>query len=105
MKSIHPQTSTLLAPLRHRAFRLFFSGQLVSTTGIWMQVVGQAWLVLELTHSAFLLGVTSALQWTPTLLLSLPAGVLADRIPKRTLVIATQTLSLLLAGGRDSSRS
>jgi predicted MFS family arabinose efflux permease len=78
---------------------VFFIGQLVSTTGIWMQVIGQAWLVLELTHSAFLLGVTSALQWSPTLLLSLPAGVLADRIPKRTLVIATQTLSLLLAGG------
>ena len=62
-----------------------------------MQVVGQAWLVLEATHSAFLLGLISALQWSPTLLLSLPAGVLADRIPKRTLVIATQTASLLMA--------
>jgi predicted MFS family arabinose efflux permease len=99
MEVIRPQAEALLAPLRHSNFRLFFSGQLVSMVGTWMQVVGQAWLVLEVTHSAFLLGVTNALQWSPTLLLSLPAGVLADRIPKRTLVIATQTASLLLAGG------
>jgi MFS family permease len=95
---IRPRASALLAPLRHRDFRLFFSGQAISTTGTWMQVVGQAWLVLEVTHSAFLLGVVSALQWSPTLLLSLPAGVLADRIPKRALLIATQTSALLLAG-------
>jgi predicted MFS family arabinose efflux permease len=97
MELIRPRAQALLAPLRHRGFRLFFGGQLVSTIGTWMQVVGQAWLVLELTHSAFLLGVISALQWSPTLLLSLPAGVLADRIPKRTLVLATQTSSALLA--------
>lgn len=95
---IGPRAAALLAPLQHRDFRLFFTGQAVSTCGTWMQVVGQAWLVLEVTHSAFLLGVVSALQWSPTLVLSLPAGVLADRIPKRALLIATQTSSLLLAG-------
>ena len=86
-----------LAPLRHRNFRLFFAGQFVSLIGTWMQSVGQAWLVLQLTHSAFLLGVVSALQWFPTLLLSLPAGVLADRVAKRRLLIGTQTMFLLLA--------
>ncbi len=99
MEITRSQAAALLAPLRHRDFRLFFSGQLVSMVGTWMQVVGQAWLVLEVTHSAFLLGLTSALQWSPTLLFSLPAGVLADRIPRRTLLIATQISSLLLAGG------
>ncbi len=97
MELIRPRAQALLAPLRHRGFRLFFAGQMVSTIGTWMQVVGQAWLVLELTGSPFLLGVISALQWSPTLLLSLPAGVLADRVPKRTLVLATQTSSALLA--------
>ncbi len=63
-----------LAAFRHRDFRLFWSGQLVSLVGTWMQSVGQAWLVLELTSSAFLLGVVSALQFTPILLLSLPTG-------------------------------
>jgi MFS family permease len=87
----------LLAPLHHRNFRLFFGGQLISLIGTWMQTVGQAWLVLDLTNSAFLLGVISALQWSPALLLSLPAGVVADRVPKRTLIIITQTLLLLLA--------
>jgi len=88
---------TLLAPLRHRNFRLFFAGQLVSLIGSWMQTVGQAWLVLSLTRSPFLLGVISALQWSPVLLLSLPAGVVADRVPKRTLILITQTMLLLLA--------
>lgn len=87
----------LLAPLHHRNFRLFFGGQLISLIGSWMQTVGQAWLVLELTNSAFLLGVISALQWSPALLFSLPAGVVADRVPKRTLIIITQTFLLLLA--------
>ena len=97
MELIRPRDWALLAPLRHRGFRQFFTGQLLSTIGTQMQAVGQAWLVLELTRSPFLLGVISALQWSPTLLLSLPAGVLADRVPKRTLVLATQTSSALLA--------
>jgi transmembrane secretion effector len=51
--------------LRHRNFRLFWFGQLISLTGTWMQSIGQAWLVLELTHSAWLLGVVGALQFLP----------------------------------------
>ena len=62
-----------------------------------MQTVGQSWLVLTLTHSPFLLGVINALQWFPVLLFSLPAGVVVDRVPKRTLIMVTQALFLLLA--------
>src|SRR5216684_1414044 len=64
--------------LRHRNYRLFWFGQLISLIGTWMQSIGQAWLVLELTHSAWLLGVVGALQFLPVMLLSLFGGVLAE---------------------------
>ena len=83
--------------LGHRNFRLFFAGQGISLIGSWMQTVGQAWLVLELTHSAFLLGVVSSLQWSPVLVLSLPAGALVDRVSKRRLLVWTQAMFLVLA--------
>ena len=88
---------TLLRSLRHRNFRLFWSGQLISLIGTWMQNVGQAWLVLELTHSSFKLGVVSALQFLPMMFLSFPAGVLIDYFPKRMIIIATQTVMMILA--------
>jgi predicted MFS family arabinose efflux permease len=81
-----------LRALRHRDFRLFLSGQLVSLVGTWMQSVAQAWLVLELTHSPFRLGLVSSLQFAPMLVLSFFAGALADRLPKRRLVIASQSV-------------
>jgi MFS family permease len=84
-----------LGAFRHRDFRLFWGGQLVSLIGTWMQSVGQSWLVLELTGSPLKLGIISALQFAPVLFLSVLAGVLADRFPKRTLVIGTQ-LALML---------
>jgi MFS family permease len=87
----------VFAPLRHRNLRLFFAGQGISLIGSWMQTVGQSWLVLTLTHSPFLLGVINALQWFPVLLFSLPAGVVVDRVPKRTLIMVTQAVFLLLA--------
>src|SRR5256886_6190450 len=83
--------------LRHRNFRLFWFGQLISLIGTWMQTVGQAWLVLELTHSAWLLGVVGALQFLPVMLLSLFGGVLADRLPKRTVLLFTQSSAMLQA--------
>src|SRR5437899_8621873 len=73
--------------LRHRNFRLFWCGQLISLIGTWMQTIGQAWLVLELTHSAWLLGIVGALQFLPIMFLSLFGGVLADRLPKRKVLI------------------
>ena len=63
----------------HRNFRLFWIGQTVSLIGTWMQQVGQGWLALELTNSAFLVGVVAAASNFPVLLLSLYGGVIADR--------------------------
>ena len=83
--------------LRHRNFRLFWFGQLISLTGTWMQSIGQAWLVLELTHSAWLLGVVGALQFLPIMLFSLFGGVLADRLPKRKVLLFTQSFAMLQA--------
>src|SRR5260370_28187942 len=87
---------TFLA-LRHRNFRLFWFGQLISLIGTWMQSIGQAWLVLELTHSAWLLGVVGALQFLRIMLLSLFGGVLADRLPKRKVLLFTQSFAMLQA--------
>ena len=83
-----------LAALRHRDFRLFWSGQLVSLIGTWMQSVGQAWLVLELTGSPFQLGLVTALQFTPILLLSPIGGALSDRFPKRRIILLTQAVMM-----------
>ena len=83
--------------LKHRNFRLFWSGQLISLIGTWMQTTGQAWLVLQLTHSAWLLGVVGALQFLPVMLFSLFGGVIADRVPKRTLLLFTQSFATLQA--------
>ena len=83
--------------LRVRNYRLFFFGQLVSLTGTWMQQVGQDWLVLRLTDQALPLGVTLALQFTPMLVLGAWAGVVADRLDKRRLLLATQTVMASLA--------
>jgi MFS family permease len=90
-----PSDSRLPAALRafrHRDFRLFFSGQLISLVGTWMQSVAQAWLVLELTNSPFRLGLVSALQFAPMLVLSFFAGALADRLRKRRLVLTSQSV-------------
>src|SRR5512147_520297 len=89
--------NTIFRSLRHRNFRLFFSGQLVSLIGTWMQNVGQAWLVLDLTHSSFKLGVVSALQFLPMLFLSFFVGPFIDYFSKRKIIIFTQTALMLLA--------
>src|SRR3990172_12983465 len=86
-----------LRAFRHRDFRLFWSGQLVSLVGTWMQSVGQAWIVLELTGSPFKLGVITALQFGPMLFFSPLAGALADRVRKRRLLLLTQGALMLQA--------
>jgi MFS family permease len=86
-----------LGALRHRDFRLFWLGQLISQIGTWMQSVAQAWLVLELTRSPLQLGVVSALQFTPILLLSPVGGVLSDRFAKRRVLLVSQTAMKLQA--------
>jgi MFS family permease len=83
--------------LRHRNFRLYWFGQLLSLVGTWMQSVAQGWLLHRLTPSAFMLGLLGFLQFLPVLLLSLWAGVIADRTDKRRLIQITQTASLIQA--------
>lgn len=82
---------TMFASLRVRNYRLFASGQVVSLIGTWMQRVAQDWLVLDLSGgSPVALGVAAALQFGPTLLLSLSAGAIADRYDKRRVLMALQ---------------
>ena len=86
-----------LTAFRHRNYRLFFSGQIISVTGTWLQMVAQGWLVLQLTNSALLLGVVGSISALPVLVFSLFAGVAADRFNKRNLIVATQTSAMMLA--------
>jgi hypothetical protein len=85
------------AALRHRNYKLFWWGQLISLIGTWMQSTAQAWLVLQLTGSAADLGIVTALQSLPVLGGGLFGGVVADWMPKRRLIVITQTSQLLLA--------
>ena len=86
--------------LRVRNYRLYASANLVSLTGTWMQRIGQDWLVLQLSDdNGVALGLTTALQFAPTLLLSMYGGVLADRYAKRRLLLITQALMGVLALG------
>ena len=80
----------MFSSLKIRNYRLFATGQVVSNTGTWMQRIAQDWLVLTLTGSASAVGITIALQFLPMLLFGLYGGVLADRMPKRPLLLATQ---------------
>jgi MFS family permease len=81
--------------LRIPNYRRFFAGQLVSISGNWMQTVAELWLVLLLTGSGVAVGFTTALQFLPMLLVGAWGGLIADRLPKRRLLIATQTLHML----------
>ena len=103
---------TAFRALRHRNFRLFFVGQLISLIGTWMQMVAQAWLVLKLTNSSMMLGIVSFAGFMPIVLVALFAGVVVDHVDRRRLIIGAQTLLMLSAFvlaatdvGRPSSRS
>ena len=85
------------AALKHRNFRLFFVGQLVSLIGSWMQNTAQGWLVYQLTGSKVLLGTVAAVGSLPMLFLSVWGGSVADRHPKRTVILVTQTGMMLTA--------
>ena len=96
-----------LRALNHGDYRRFYAAQLVALTGSWMQTVAQSWLVLQLTNSPLKLGLIGTLQFAPVLLFSVLSGAVADRVPKRKLLVATQTtlacqaaaLGLLVATG------
>ena len=83
--------------LRHRNFQLFFSGQLISLVGTWMQSVAQSWLVYKLTGSGLLLGAVGFASQIPVFLVAPIGGITADRANRKHVVIATQTASMLLA--------
>ncbi len=96
-----------LRVFRHRNFRLFYLGQLISLAGTWMQAVAQDWLVLELTNDPVALGIVAAAQFVPVMVLGLFGGVVADAVPKRVALMFTQSgaaalalvLGLLVLGG------
>src|SRR5690242_1530179 len=83
---------TGLRAFRHADFRRFFAAQLVAQIGSWMQTVAQSWLVLQLTSSPFKLGLIGTLQFGPILLFSIVSGAIADRFPKRALLLGTQAV-------------
>ncbi len=89
--------SQTFAALRHRNFRLYYTGQFISLTGSWMQSLAFSWLVLVLTNSAFFLGLVGALQTLPVLLFSFWGGVVADHVRKLPLLFITQAALMLLA--------
>jgi len=83
-------SARMLGALRHRNYRLFLTGQIISTIGTWMQSVAMPWLALQLTHSGLLVGLVLAVQFTPVLLGSQFGGIVADRFRKRSILLVTQ---------------
>src|SRR3954452_16908233 len=81
---------------KHRNFRLYFSGQLISFTGSWMTTTAQGWLVYQLTGSKALLGLVAAAASAPMLVFATWGGWVADRYPKRSVIVVTQICSMLL---------
>jgi MFS family permease len=86
-----------LSAFRHRNFRLFYAGMLVSLVGTWMQQVGQSWLVLQLTNDPLWLGLVAAAQFTPVLFLGLFGGIVADAVSKKKALIVTAIAAGVLA--------
>jgi MFS family permease len=83
--------------LKIRNYRLYYTGQVISTSGTFMQLIAQAWLVLKLTDSGTALGVVTALQYLPVLFLAPYGGLIADRFPKRSILCLTQSIAGVLA--------
>src|SRR3954471_20902394 len=83
--------------LKHRNYRLYFIGQLVSLIGTWMDQTAMSWLVYEITGSKFLLGAIAAVGSAPMMLFALWGGALADRYPKRSILVVTQVFEMIFA--------
>ena len=101
-ETINPPPSSrwpvMFRALQHRNFQLFFAGQLISLIGTWMDTVAEAWLVYRLTGSSLLLGTVAFAGQIPVFLLAPVGGMVADRWNRRSIVVATQTASMILAG-------
>jgi MFS family permease len=89
---------TFASVRKHRNYRLFFTGQVISLVGTWMQNIALAWYVIELTHSAVAVGVLAFCRFAPFTIFGLLSGVVADRLDDRRLVMGTQTASMIVAG-------
>jgi MFS family permease len=97
MTRLRIATNRTFQSMHVRNFRLYFFGQIVSASGSWMQSFAQLWLVLRLTHNGIALGITLALQFSPTLIGGAWGGLLADRADKRRLLMFTSTAATVLA--------
>src|SRR5512133_4082144 len=82
---------------KHRNYQLWFSGQLISVIGTWMQSIAQGWLVYQISHSEFALGLVSFAAAIPVLFITPWGGVIVDAVPRRTLIVFTHTITMLLA--------
>lgn len=87
----------LFPALKNKNYRLYFTGQLISLIGTWLQIVAESWLVLTLTNSAFLIGMVAAAATLPTLIFSLFGGVIVDRFSKKKIIMVCQIASMILA--------
>ena len=87
----------MFVSLKHRDFRIFWTGQCVSLLGTWMQRTALMWLVYTMTDSPFLVGLVGVAQFMPMLLFTLFAGAIVDRFPKRKIIIVTQSLLMVQA--------
>lgn len=92
-----PAVPKAFAAFRYRNYQLWFGGQLVSLAGTWMQTIAQGWLVYQISHSEFDLGLVGFAAAIPTLIITPFGGVVVDRVPKRTLLVITQSIMMLLA--------
>ncbi len=91
------ESSGTFSAMRHRNYQLYFGGQLISNIGTWMQVIAQAWVVYQIGHSEFTLGLVAFASAIPVLAVSPWAGVIVDRVSRRHLLMATQSGAMLLA--------
>src|SRR5260221_14137775 len=88
---------TTFVAMRHRNYQLYFGGQLISNIGTWMQIIAQAWVVYQISHSELALGLVAFASAIPTLVISPWGGVIVDRVSRRNLLIMTQSGAMLLA--------
>src|SRR5207253_3742455 len=94
---MNPQSAMhIVRALRHRNYRLFFTGQLISLVGTWMQSVAESWLVFRLTGSSALLGLSSFATQIPVFLLATIGGAVADRSNRHRIIVTTQTISMIM---------
>src|ERR1051325_10461692 len=96
ISDVQPRNSTFSA-MRHRNFQLYFGGQLISNIGTWMQIIAQAWVVYQISHSELILGLVAFASAIPVLVISPWGGVVVDRMSRQKLLMMTQSGAMLLA--------